>query len=101
MRAVWACVLVTTASPALADDDAPQVALAAEVGAVGGGGATPGGMRVGGRYHVDGGLRQNTPLRPVLKAGVDRALVIGLKQAREEEAQQHVGLVRGCWWQDS
>jgi hypothetical protein len=50
MRAVWVCVLVTTASPALADDDAPQVALAAEVGAVGGGGATPGGMRVGGRF---------------------------------------------------
>lgn len=57
MRAAWVCVLVTTASPALADegsgsgpDGAAQVALAAEVGAVGGGGATPGGMRVGGRY---------------------------------------------------
>lgn len=56
MRAVWVCVLVTTASPALAGDESgepagpPQVALAAEVGAVGGGGATPGGMRVGGRY---------------------------------------------------
>lgn len=52
MRVVWACVLVTTAAPtlALADDAAPQVALAAELGAVGGGGATPGGMRVGGRF---------------------------------------------------
>ena len=28
----------------------PQVALAAELGATGGGGATPGGMRIGGRY---------------------------------------------------
>jgi NTE family protein len=47
-------------------------------------------VRVDGRYHVDGGLRQNTPLRPVLKAGVDRVLVIGLKRSREEEAAQPV-----------
>ncbi|MFM2246899.1 MAG: hypothetical protein RL071_2973 [Pseudomonadota bacterium] len=30
-----------------------------------------------GRAYVDGGLRQNTPLRPVLHAGVDRVLLIG------------------------
>lgn len=42
-------------------------------------------VRVDGRWHVDGGLRQNTPLRPVLRAGADRILVIGLKQPREEE----------------
>lgn len=36
-------------SPATADDE-PQVALGAEVGAAGGGGTTPGGLRVGGRY---------------------------------------------------
>lgn len=33
-----------------------------------------------GRFHVDGGLRMNTPLRPVLKAGADRALVVSLLQ---------------------
>ncbi len=42
-------------------------------------------VRVEGRYLVDGGLRQNTPLRPVLRAGADRVLVIGLKQTREAE----------------
>jgi NTE family protein len=30
-----------------------------------------------GRQYVDGGLRQNTPLRPVLHTGVDRVLVVG------------------------
>ena len=44
---------VTLALAALAPAaraDEPQVALGAEVGAAGGGGATPGGMRLGGRY---------------------------------------------------
>lgn len=43
-------------------------------------------VEIGGRYHVDGGLRQNTPLRPVLASGVDRALIVGVKQDREQEA---------------
>ena len=30
-----------------------------------------------GRTFVDGGLRQNTPLRPVIQSGVDRILMIG------------------------
>jgi NTE family protein len=35
---------------------------------------------------VDGGLRQNTPLGPVLRAGADRVLVVSLKrQAHDEE----------------
>lgn len=50
MRVAWVLPIVLAAAPALADDRAPQVALAAELGASGGGGATPGGMRVGGRY---------------------------------------------------
>jgi hypothetical protein len=50
-------ILALAATPAFAeteagelDDDDQQVALGAEVGATGGGGSTPGGMRVGGRY---------------------------------------------------
>lgn len=60
---VW---LLAAAAPAYAETPTrePQVALAAEVGASGGGGTTPGGMRLGGRYlyrmtdHVwfDGGV---------------------------------------------
>ena len=43
--------LLAAATPAAAEvDDEPQVALGAEVGAAGGGGTTPGGMRLGGRY---------------------------------------------------
>lgn len=36
-----------------------------------------------GRGYVDGGLRQNTPLRPVLHSGVDRVLVVGSHMAAE------------------
>ena len=43
-------------------------------------------VAVDGRFHVDGGLRQNTPLRPVLASSVQRALIVGLKRDREEEA---------------
>lgn len=43
-------------------------------------------VSVDGRAYVDGGLRQNTPLRPVLRAGATRALVIALKVGLEEEA---------------
>jgi len=37
------------------------------------------------RTYVDGGLRQNTPLRPVLHSGVDRILLIGTHAAREHQ----------------
>lgn len=43
---------------------------------------------IDGRYYVDGGLRQNTPIRPVVRSGVGRAIVISLKQARDLEAEQ-------------
>ena len=33
-------------------------------------------VEVGGRYYVDGGLRQNTPLRPVIQGGAQHVLVI-------------------------
>ena len=36
-------------------------------------------VRVGDDYYLDGGLRANTPLSPVLRMGADRVLVIGLK----------------------
>lgn len=51
-------------------------------------------VAIGGRYHVDGGLRQNTPLRPVLASGVGRALIIGVKQDREDEARSRRGEAR-------
>lgn len=43
------------------------------------------GIRIEGRYFVDGALRQNTPISPAVEAGVDRALVIGVKQLKGEE----------------
>lgn len=43
------------------------------------------GIRIGGRYFVDGALRQNTPLSPAVEAGVNRALVIGVKRLKSEE----------------
>lgn len=47
-------------------------------------------VQVGSRWYVDGGLRQNTPLRPVLGSGVDRALIVGVKQDREDEAAERL-----------
>lgn len=43
-------------------------------------------VAIEGRTYVDGALRQNTPLSPAVEAGVDRALVIGVKRLRSEEA---------------
>ncbi|MCB9745617.1 MAG: patatin-like phospholipase family protein [Alphaproteobacteria bacterium] len=40
---------------------------------------------VDGKTYVDGGLRQNTPLRPALQLGVDRALVVGVLMSKEAE----------------
>ncbi len=37
---------------------------------------------INGRLMVDGGLRMNTPLAPVLRAGADRVLVVGVKRKR-------------------
>lgn len=43
-------------------------------------------IRVRDRLLVDGGLRMNTPLRPVIRAGADRVIVVSLKR----QAQDHV-----------
>jgi NTE family protein len=37
---------------------------------------------INGRLLVDGGLRMNTPLAPVLHSGADRVLVVGVKRQR-------------------
>lgn len=39
--------------------------------------------RLGDRWCVDGALRQNTPLRPVIQCGATRALIIGLQATRK------------------
>jgi len=37
-------------------------------------------VQVEGRYYLDGGLRQNTPLRPALRLGAERMLVFSLRK---------------------
>ncbi len=39
--------------------------------------------RIGDHFYVDGGLRQNTPLRPVIRFGADRVLIIGAGAEQE------------------
>ncbi len=41
---------------------------------------------IGGELHVDGGLRQNTPLRPTIYSGADRILVLGVHLSKADEA---------------
>jgi NTE family protein len=48
------------------------------------------GVRVGGAYYCDGGLRLNTPLSPALRLGADRLLVIGLRHPRTAEEEDRV-----------
>ena len=46
-------------------------------------------VEVDGHFHVDGSLRQNTPLTPALRMGADKVLVLGVKrplQVRHERA---------------
>ncbi len=40
-------------------------------------------VRVGDQLYADGGLRQNTPLRPAMRLGATRLLVIGLRHLRD------------------
>ncbi|MEK6607896.1 MAG: patatin-like phospholipase family protein [Myxococcota bacterium] len=44
-------------------------------------------VRIDGRYYCDGGLRQNTPLGPALRLGVDRLVVVALRS--EGRAARH------------
>lgn len=50
-------------------------------------------VNVGGELYVDGGLRQNTPLRPVLKAGCRRVLIVSPHVEPEFEARSDLGEV--------
>lgn len=43
-------------------------------------------VRVGERFYVDGGLRMNTPLSPVLRHGCNRVLVVAVKHERPSDA---------------
>lgn len=43
-------------------------------------------VRVGERFYVDGGLRMNTPLSPVLRHGCNRVLVVAVKHRRPPDA---------------
>ncbi|MEM9453317.1 MAG: patatin-like phospholipase family protein [Myxococcota bacterium] len=43
-------------------------------------------IRVGERYFVDGSLRQNTPVRPAMRLGANRLLVIGLSHMGDRQA---------------
>ena len=42
-------------------------------------------VRVGGRLYADGGLRQNTPLRPAKHLGARRLLIIGLRHEPQDD----------------
>jgi NTE family protein len=42
-------------------------------------------VRIGDRYYVDGGLRMNTPLSPVLRLRAERLVVVALKHDPEGE----------------
>lgn len=44
-------------------------------------------IQVGDRLLVDGGLRMNTPLRPVIQAGAQRIIVLSLKRQSTDEAR--------------
>jgi len=49
-------------------------------------------VRVGPEFYVDGSLRQNTPIRPAMRLGANRLLVIGLrKKATPHPAPGDVG----------
>jgi len=39
-------------------------------------------VKVGGRHYLDGGLGMNTPLRPAVRLGADKVLVLSLRHAR-------------------
>ncbi len=48
-------------------------------------------VQVDGGFYVDGGLGQQTPLRPALRLGVDRLLVISLRRATTVDQVCRVG----------
>jgi NTE family protein len=40
-------------------------------------------VRIGDQFYVDGALRQNTPLRPAMRLGANRLLIIGLRRQED------------------
>lgn len=52
-------------------------------------------VKVGGRYYLDGGLGMNTPLRPALRLGADRVLVLSLRHDRTLEEGEDFGRTHG------
>ncbi|NOY24670.1 MAG: hypothetical protein GXP62_02250 [Oligoflexia bacterium] len=50
-------------------------------------------VKIDGAWFVDGGLRQNTPLRPALMAGADRVIVVGAtSEADDKQVVRHPNL---------
>ena len=47
-------------------------------------------VRVGQRFYVDGGLRQNTPMSPAIRLGADRLLIVSLRHAGAYEAAPEI-----------
>ncbi len=45
-------------------------------------------VSIGGRYYVDGSLRQNTPLLPAIVLGAEKVLVVGVKRNTSQDAQR-------------
>ncbi len=52
-------------------------------------------VKVGGRFYLDGGLGMNTPLRPALRLGADRVLVLSLRHERTVEESDEIGRLHG------
>lgn len=52
-------------------------------------------VKVGGRFFLDGGLGMNTPLRPALRLGADRVLVLSLRHHRTMEESEAIGRKHG------
>jgi NTE family protein len=51
-------------------------------------------VKIGDRYHCDGGLRQITPLSPALRFGANRLLAVGLRSPRVPEVADRLGRAR-------
>ncbi len=45
-------------------------------------------VEIDGRSFVDGGVRQNTPISPVLRLGADKVLVLGVKRPFSQRSEQ-------------
>lgn len=45
-------------------------------------------VRVGEHFYVDGSLRQNTPVRPAMRLGANRLLVVGLRYEHADDAAE-------------